>query len=84
MFDHGGEDRGIDESHEEEGLKYGVGELRRLFEEFGGFVGISHYEAFHLGKDIEELGGGEGRECFGDCVWTCEAWLEVDSGWQWW
>ena len=61
LLDDGGEDGGVDQTHEEEGLEYRVGELGRLLEEFGGLVRVAHDEAFHLGEDVEELGWGEGR-----------------------
>ena len=79
LLDDLGEDGGVDEAHEEEGLEDGVGELGRLFEKFGGFGGVGHYEAFHLGEDVEELGGREGGEGFGDGVRASEAGLEVDA-----
>ena len=47
-MDDGGEGGRGDETHEEEGLKYGIGELWGLFKEFGRFGWITHYQAFHL------------------------------------
>ena len=71
MLDDGGEDGGVDETHEEQGLEDGVGELGGLAEEFGGFGGVGDDEAFHLREDVEELGRREGGEGFGDGVWGC-------------
>jgi hypothetical protein len=45
----------LNETHQEEGLEDGVGELGGLVEEVGGFLGVSGGEGFHLGEDVEEL-----------------------------
>lgn len=58
FLDDGGEGRRVDKTHEEEGLKDGVGELRGLLEEFGCFRGVAHDKTFHLREDVEELGQG--------------------------
>ena len=53
LLDDGAEHGGVDETHEEEGLEDGVGELGGLFEELSGFGGVAHHEALHLREDVQ-------------------------------
>ena len=43
FLDNGGEGGRVDETHEEEGLEDGIGELGGLFEELGCFGGVTHH-----------------------------------------
>lgn len=65
-------------------MEDGVGELRRLFEELGGFGRIGHYQAFHLCDYVHELRGRKGGEGFRDGVRTRDVRWEVNSWWQRW
>ena len=80
-MDDRGEGRGVDETHEEEGLKYGVGELRGLFKEFDRFGWITHYQAFHLREDVEELRHWKSGERLRDGVWAGQVRCQVDTRW---
>ncbi|KUI54014.1 hypothetical protein VP1G_10623 [Cytospora mali] len=73
---------GAHETHEQQGLEDGVGELRGLVEQLGGAGRVCGGELLHGGEDVEELGGRERVEGSGDGVGAGHAGGQLATWWE--